>query len=295
LIRPILVYSIGVWGVTKWPEVESLQAEMGRMILGVSKYTATAAVRGELGLWSMEASIKLEILSWWARIIKMDKNRLCFKVYKFRRDQVNDRPSWCRFVRDLLVDLNLGAHWDSEAIPSLKTWRLWVKKRLAIKEETEWRNRLLKFPKLRVYRLLKSNLSFESYLLELPLSIRRNFSQFRCGTSDLRIETGRWAKEVVNDRLCCLCGGEEVEDELHVLLDCWVYNHLRSEMFDTIRNRTGDFYQLSLNRNNKQWMLQTLLGENILDKDHRKLVQAVVASFLRKAMKRRKLLTDGTD
>ena len=281
--------------MTKWPEVESLQAEMGRMILGVSKYTATAAVRGELGLWSMEASIKLEILSWWARIIKMDKNRLCFKVYKFRRDQVNVRPSWCRFVRDLLVDLNLGAHWDSEAIPSLKTWRLWVKKRLAIKEETEWRNRLLKFPKLRVYRLLKSNLSFESYLLELPLSIRRNFSQFRCGTSDLRIETGRWAKEVVNDRLCCLCGGEEVEDELHVLLDCWVYNHLRSEMFDTIRNRTGDFYQLSLNRNNKQWMLQTLLGENILDKDHRKLVQAVVASFLRKAMKRRKLLTDGTD
>ena len=73
------------------------------------------------------------------------------------------------------------------------------------------------------------------------------------------------------------------------------YNHLRSEMLDTIRNRTGDFYQLSLNRNNKQWMLQTLLGENILDKDHRKLVQAVVASFLRKAMKRRKLLTDGTD
>ena len=168
-------------------------------------------------------------------------------------------------------------------------------RKLAAKEEKEWNNRLVQHSKLRLYRILKSKLRLESYLLTLPRKIRQVFTQFRCGTNDLRIETGRWSKEAVEDRKCCLCGGEEIEDEMHVLLDCWVYNQLRTEMYARIRNITGDQYRLDLNGDDRQWMMRTLIGENIIDLDHRKRTQVVVANYLCKAMKRRKMLMDATD
>jgi hypothetical protein len=64
MIRPILEYGAEVWGVTKWPEAERFQLEMGRLILGVGPKTTSDFVRGELGLW-MIARRKFAILRWW--------------------------------------------------------------------------------------------------------------------------------------------------------------------------------------------------------------------------------------
>lgn len=291
LIRPIIEYSVEVWGFTKWSQAESLQMEMGRLILGVGSKTANDAVRGELGLWSIESRIKLAILRWWGKIITMDKTRLCFKVYRFRRDHVKEnRLSWCRFVRDLLIELNLGEVWISEDIGNLKSWCTLVKQRLAAKENADWKQRLLHQPKLRLYRLLKSDLGFESYLMKIPQrQLRREFTKFRCGTNDLRVETGRWSNEKVEDRTCCVCGGEEIEDEKHVLLECWVYSQLRMDMLRSIRTPTGDRYRLSEHQHDQQWMLLTLLGQNnIKDDGGCQIVQTAVARFLRKAMKKRR-------
>ena len=50
--------------------------------------------------------------------------------------------------------------------------------------------------------------------------------QFRSGVLPLRIETGRFIGEALNQRLCWLCNTDAVEDEF--LFECALYNNLRT-------------------------------------------------------------------
>src|SRR5690349_5502766 len=88
LVRSVLNYNIEVWGLTRWPEAERLQLEMGRLILGVSSKTAGDVIRGELGLWMLSGSAHLAVLSWWGKLTKMSPERLPYQIYHYRRQQL---------------------------------------------------------------------------------------------------------------------------------------------------------------------------------------------------------------
>ena len=89
----------------------------------------------------------------------------------------------------------------------MKSW-------ISEKENREWKARLLN--QLRLYRVLKPALCWEDYLLEISnRNERRELTKLRSGTHALRLETGRWRKEKIEDRLCCVCVEGEVEDEMH--------------------------------------------------------------------------------
>jgi len=289
LIRPTLEYAVGVWGIYRWPEAERIQLELGRLILGVSGKTASDVIRGELGLWTMEGRLHLAILRWWGKLVSMDRNRLCYKIYRYRREHIKAKHnSWCKAVRDLLIDLNLAHVWINEEIGDLKTWNDNAKLWIAERENRNWKTRILEKSKLRLYRQVKSKLSFEDYLTEIPeLKYRREFTKIRSGTSDLRIETGRWLKEELEDRTCCMCVKDLVEDESHFLLDCYPYESLRRKMFQQIRYRTGDTYRLWLMRDDRQWMVDTLIGDGLKDKKHRIIVRIAVSKFILRAMRLR--------
>lgn len=111
--------------------------------------------------------------------------------------------------------------------------------------------------------------------------LRRELARIRTGSCDLRIETGRWTREQVQDRLCCICAQEVGETEGHFLLECWPYEDLRKKMFASIRYQTGDAYGLTTQRD------QTVLGLNGVEKRFRSKVAIAVAKFVCKAMKRR--------
>src|SRR6185436_8225941 len=100
----------------------------------VSGKTASDVIRGELGLWTMEGRLHLAILRWWGKLVSMDRNRLCYKIYRYRREHIKAKHnSWCKAVRDLLIDLNLVHVWINEEIGDLKTWndnaKLWIAQR----------------------------------------------------------------------------------------------------------------------------------------------------------------------
>jgi hypothetical protein len=75
---------------------------------------------------------------------------------------------------------------------------------------------------------------------------RRRMSALRGGTHPLRIETGRWRGELLQDRTCTLCAKGEIEDEEHVLLCCSTYERERSELYRCIQGSTN--YDLSNER-----------------------------------------------
>ena len=91
--------------------------------------------------------------------------------------------------------------------------------------------------KLRTYRLFKTNVRLESYLLDIKSpKYKKKLTQLRLGSHHLHIETGRHSipyKEP-SDRICTYCPSGNTEDEFHFIMKCSLYSSLRQELFEKV-------------------------------------------------------------
>ena len=53
----------------------------------------------------------------------------------------------------------------------------------------------------------------------IPDYLRIAFTRLRVMSHTLKVETGRWSRTPLEQRLCC-CNENEIQDERHVLLEC---------------------------------------------------------------------------
>ena len=85
-------------------------------------------------------------------------------------------------------------------------------------------------PILRTYCLYKTEFDLEPYLkCVLKYKLRSAISRFRLSSHNLEIKKGHHSKPktLLEQRLCLLCNMGDVEDEVHVLLVCPIYNEER--------------------------------------------------------------------
>ena len=54
------------------------------------------------------------------------------------------------------------------------------------------------------------------------------------GILPLRIETGRYVGEPVEQRHCRICNHSSIEDETHVLFECTLYNTIRQSQYQEL-------------------------------------------------------------
>jgi hypothetical protein len=72
-----------------------------------------------------------------------------------------------------------------------------------------------------LYKNIKRNLRTENYLcMNIPKFQRSLLAQIRCGILPIRIETGRYRGEALDDRICTMCTLDCIEDEYHFLKYC---------------------------------------------------------------------------
>ena len=94
----------------------------------------------------------------------------------------------------------------------------------------DWHSSLYESSRYECYREFKSLPEPESYLYNLSHKHLRNvFTRLRLGLNDLAINRGRYASIVKTQRLCPFCSA--VENELHFVFLCPVYNDLRNKYF----------------------------------------------------------------
>jgi len=292
LVRPLLEFSCEIWGEKVWKQFETLQHEMGRRVLGVSRMTANQVIRGELGLQRMRARRVLSRIRFWSKIVKMNENRLVKKVYMARREEFiegrkRDRNNWCYATWRALKDLGLEHMWESQNFGSCKDWEVVVKNTIQAKEEMIWRVEMSKKPKLRLYRIIKNNLCRESFLLEMKREEYRQLVMLRSGTNYLEIERGRWRREKIEERTCMVCMKDSVEDEEHFLLGCSMYAKQRAKMFEEIKSKCF----IDLEKEEKKVIVDMLIGSGRgeLDKEIREIVVAFIKSAV---MKRKQYIKD---
>ncbi len=100
--------------------------------------------------------------------------------------------------------------------------------------------------KLRTYCTFKYNFSPEPYVTcIMSKKHRSDMEKIRCGVAHIKLETGRYNGTPVNDRICEFCNVGDVEDEFHVVMDCFNYNELRHNLFYVICLINDNFNEMS--------------------------------------------------
>jgi hypothetical protein len=223
-----------------------------RYFLGVGKYTPNAAVIGEMG-WK-PSSVKQwgSVVRHFCRMSKMDSGRINQKIFDWARRSASSRCKnqyfrICKMFRSIEININDVHVFSAKRIVEM------VENKLRSVELDKWKqslnrndtNRNTGGNKLRTYSLFKDTPVVEKYLkYNLPFHHRSSLTKFRCGVAPIRLETGRYENLHVNDRTCFNCT-TNVEDEIHVILHCPVYNDIREDLLVKIRQINTVFDTLS--------------------------------------------------
>ena len=112
----------------------------------------------------------------------------------------------------------------------------------------DWCTAIAESGKERHYRFIMPALQVANYInYDIPLKFRISLSKLKCSEHNLNVETGRHSGIPYEQRLCILCNKHEIEDELHFIMSCPVYNQIRSVFLpniDTENATVGTFHNL---------------------------------------------------
>lgn len=212
-----------------------------RFYLGVHKFVPNAALTAEMAWLKPLYSRYLCIIRFWNRLLKMDENRITKRV--FIEDYNKCHKNWSHNVKMILSKLDIEHCYINKEICDLEN----VKTKLFDIMEKDIKEEIEVKPKLRTFKLFKMSPAVEPYLTcTLERHKRSLFAQFRCGILPLKIETGRFSRMPVEERLCEFCDLKKVEDEFHFLCECKLYADVRKTYFDTVKLRNPSFTNLTL-------------------------------------------------
>ena len=109
-----------------------------------------------------------------------------------------------------------------------------------------WKQTLQHSRKLSFYHSIKKNYSLSAYLDSTRKNpMRRTLVKFRIGCHNLRVETCRYDKIPLEERICPLCSGNKIKEETHLLLDCQRYSSMRDIFLSKIETKFDDIRKLS--------------------------------------------------
>lgn len=177
-------------------------------------------------------------------------------VWRPKTESSGPSPSyWCAQIRRDLYQLGLRDYWDrpsvftqADAPVTQLQWRTIVQSAVRNREEACWWSAVQQRPILRTYLTIRqpSKLQLQSYLTvpyggwndRIRLG-RVTLTQLRCGTNQLRINTGRYDGTPESQRVCWMCA-KGVEDEQHFLLDCQQFAAERMNLWNRIDRIVDD-------------------------------------------------------
>ena len=109
-----------------------------------------------------------------------------------------------------------------------------VHERLRLRHSSRWLESMQSKPELRTYATFKKEYETETFI-EINLTSQRSYmAQFRCGILPLRMETGRFVGEEIEDCVCNLRNKNKIVDGLHFVLSCPLYDNLRDSLLSNI-------------------------------------------------------------
>ena len=118
----------------------------------------------------------------------------------------------------------------------------------------------MKLPKLRTYVTFKTRFGTKDYVRYcLSRQTRSYIAQFRLGILPINIEVRRFRNIPLEDRKCDFCT-VAVEDAMHFLMDCTLYNIERTKLFTLASQKNMNFEYLPKDKK-FIWLMQNVWKE----------------------------------
>ena len=174
------------------------------------------------------------------RIVKMGENRLTKKVFLWDK-QLNDAnqiSSWSSEIKSIFSECNMLNIYDTCSPFNIKSTINEMQQIFKTKQQMYLKAECESKPKLRTFSKIKNFQEIPAYIVK-PLTFlqRRFIGKTRLGSLQIRLETGRFSRPVLEEhlRICLVCdqvnhGGQQIENEHHFIFICSTYNTLRREL-----------------------------------------------------------------
>ena len=227
-VLPVLIYGSEIWGFKQYDILEQVHYYACKRFMCVGIKSCNSAVVGDCGRYPLYIETMKRCIKYWIRILKMPDSRLvktCYNMLKYY-DELGNK-NWVTEIKTLLQRNGFGYIWDTQTVSNECKFISSFVQRLKDQFAQDWIVDVNDNRKLILYREFKHSFCYEQYLDVLKVrKFRHALAQIRSGHHELEIETGRYNDVARVERLCKLCH-VEIEDEIHFILKCRVYNDLR--------------------------------------------------------------------
>ena len=245
LVKPNLFYASDFWGILNLPQnnpIENLHISFCKQLLGVQKQTTTIGILLELGQISLSIDAKKMAIKNWGRISnRVNCNNMVILSYE---NALSLNLTWPKKIKDSLSEIGMLENFLS------KTVNIYFKAFQRMKDifhQNSFSQITDERSKLRTYGLVKSKIGFEEYLNEIHnINDRVAFTKFRLSNHHLRIEVGRHNKIPKHLRFCPFCP-TLIEDEIHFLLECKMFQRQRDDFINIISDEVENFFNFNTN------------------------------------------------
>ena len=247
VIKPSIEYGSEVWEGNKSQagSLESIILDGAKRILGRSSKTCNEAVRGDMGLDTLQSRKDRAKLKWWYKLATLPEDRYPKQLFdqelNIKPHRGRQRKVWSRMVDDLFKSLDIDkGEWlediergDSSSASFLACVEECISKRESRRFDTK--------VKLDIYKWFGKSVEFKKYLHGVCDAGSRLLFKFRSGTHGLNEELGRHRGREGKTE-CSLCG-DECENVSHVLWECSAYSSIRACFIKKFQELLEDEYE----------------------------------------------------
>ena len=244
-LAPILLYGCEVWGPymdydwVSWEKskIEQVHVQFLKRILGCNFKTSNIMTRGEVGVRPLILEIMNRVINY-TKSVKERKTSTVHSALNFEIHNTHS-PNFTMFVSKIFPNLQ-----EVESFSRMKT-----RKSLNDFYDRYWVSKLSESPKAITYASIKNTVFFEKYLFTIGnFKHKIALSRFRLSNHDLLIEKGRHMRPRLerNDRKCFFCK-DKIENEIHFLSECPLYEDERNTLFHSCRRNCTNFDLLTTN------------------------------------------------
>ena len=229
-IAPILFYGSEIWGYENVDSIEKFCNAFLRQITGLKNSTPLFMLHAELGRHPVNIDIKMRMLNFWLSLVNSKPNKLSHIMYNLLRAETNSgiyEHKWIKHMQKILQEAGRADVWLTQTINNTNAFKASVKRTLLDQNIQQWHTLLDISSKGKNYRIFKSDIRLENYLLKFPKKLYYPLIRFRTTNHKLPVELGRWSNVPLNERTCTKCAFNCLGDEFHYLFECEYFKHDR--------------------------------------------------------------------
>ena len=231
-VNSVSDYGSEAWGFVSRDAVDKIHLRAARSFLGLPKHATSVGVMAEINWLTPVCRAHVNMVRHYFRLQKMENGRLAKLIFNWdlQFSEHNNLDTWATEIKTIFETNNLLHFFQTQNTCSISAISN-LKESLFLKQTVELKNKCLDKPKLRTFITFKDFGSTPCYLT-IPMSflVRKFLALTRLSNLGIRLETGRYERPRLEEhlRLCPACLDRvSVENEIHVLFFCRIYEELR--------------------------------------------------------------------